>query len=84
MQGWQVVGVALRVSGVGDQSYDGALQRRPLQQPLADQLHVPRRVHAEPDRGSGQQHSFMGQQQRETARDLDPAAGGHCPMFTRS
>lgn len=81
MQGGKVVGVVLWVSGVGNHSYDCAFQRGPLQQPLADQVHVPRRVHIEPDCGARQQHPFMGQQQRETARYLNSAVRGHCPMF---
>lgn len=59
MQGGQVVGVVLWVSGVGNHSYDGAFQRSPPQQPLAHQLHVPRRVHAEPDGGARQEHPLM-------------------------
>ena len=80
VQRGQVVGVVLRVPGVGDQPDDGALQRGPPQEPLADQVHVPGGVHAEADGGARQQHAFVGQQQREAARDLDPVAGGHRRM----
>lgn len=84
VQGGQVIGVVLGVSGVGNHSYDCAFQRSPLQQPLTDQVHVPCRVDAEPDGGAGQQHSFVGQQQREAARDLDTAARSHCRFVFRS
>lgn len=77
MQRGQVLAVLLGVSGVGDDSYDGALQRRPPQEPLAHQLHVPRGVHAEPDRGARQEHVFVGEQERETTRYLNSAARGH-------
>lgn len=84
MQRGEVVGVVLGVSGVGNHSDDCAFQRSPPQQPLADQLHVPRRVHAEPDGGAREEHPFVGQQQRETARYLNSSAGGHCALFSEA
>ncbi len=84
MQRGQVVGVVLWVSGVGNHSDDGAFQRSAPQQPLADQVHVPRRVHAEPDGGAREEHPFVGQQQRETARYLNSSAGGHCRLFSEA
>lgn len=81
VQRGEVVGVVLRVSGVRNHPYDGAFQRSPLQQPLSDKVHVPWGVHAEPDRGAREKNSFVGQQQRETARYLNCTAGDHCPVF---
>lgn len=81
MQGGEVVGVVFWVSGVGNHSYNCAFQRSPSQQPLADQVHVPRRVDAKPDGGAREEHSFMGQQKRETTRYLYSAAGGHYRCF---
>ena len=74
MQRGEVVSVVLGVPGVGNHSYDGAFQRSPLQQPLTDQVHVPRRVHAEPDGGAREENSFVGQQERKAARYLNPPA----------
>lgn len=78
MQRGDVVGVVLGVSGVGNHSYDCAFQRSPPQQPLADQVHVPRRIHAEPYGGAREEHPFMGQQQGQTPRYLNGAVGRHC------
>lgn len=66
-----MVCVGVGVSGVGHHSDDGAAQRRARQQAAPHQLHVAGRVDAEPRRGAGQQHRLVGQQQRETPRDLN-------------
>lgn len=52
MQAGEVIGVVLWVFGVGNNPYDCALERSTPQQPLTDQVHVPRGVHAESDGGT--------------------------------
>lgn len=84
MQRGEVVCVVLWVFSVGNHSDDCALQRSPPQQPLADQVHVPRRVHAESDGGTREEDLFMGQQQRQTARYLNPFVGCHCPVVSET
>lgn len=78
MQRGEVVGVVLGVSGIGNHSYDSAFQRSPPQQPLADQVHIPWRIHAEPYGGAREENPFMGQQQGQTSRYLNCAVGRHC------
>lgn len=64
VQRWEVVSVKLWVLGVWYDSNDCALERSAPQQPLADELHVPRGVHAEPDGGTRENNLGIGQQQR--------------------
>lgn len=69
------------ISGVGNHSYDRALQRGALQQPLANKVHVPRGVHAKSDSGTRKENSFMCQQQRQTARYLHFGVACHCAIL---
>lgn len=84
MQRGEVVCVTFWVSGVGYHSYDSALERRPLQQPLADQVHVPRRVHAEADGGTREENLLVGQQQRQATRYSDSSVRRHDPVVFES
>lgn len=70
------------VSGVGNHSYDRALQRGSLQQPLANKVHVPRRVHDQSDSGTREENTFMCQQQRQAARYLHFAVACHCAKLS--
>lgn len=77
VQRWEVVGVELWVFGVWNHSYDCALERSSLQQTLADELHVPRGVDAEPDGGTRQDDLGAGQQQRQATRESDSGFRRH-------
>lgn len=77
MQRWQVVGEQLWVFGVWYHPYDCALERGSPQQPLADELHVPRRVHAQPDGGTRQDDLGVGQQQWQATGESDSGFRRH-------
>lgn len=77
VESWELVRLVLRVPAAGNHPYDGALQRGSPQQPLADQVHVPRGVHAEAAGGAREEDPFVGQQQRQSARDANSTIGRH-------